>query len=112
MSDKPYKIVFSGKVKANQEIDTVKNNLVLMLNLTPERVESMFSGKEIVIKRFETLAAAQLRQIKLEKAGIICQIKKHGEEKRREKPRQKEENILEKFADTLKKAVSKNRFRK
>lgn len=103
MSIKPYKIIFFGEVKANHDVDSVKNNLVLMLDLSPDRVEKMFSGKKIVIKRSETLAEAQVRQIKLEKAGIICHIEKKGH---RKKGRQ-EESILGKLAGTIKSAVSK-----
>jgi hypothetical protein len=101
MSDKAYKITFSGEVMPNLEVETVKSNLVLMLDIPPEKVEQMFCGQEIVIKRFDTLAEAQLRQQKLEKAGAISHIRRSGEEQEKPKRPLKKENIVGKVVGTI-----------
>jgi hypothetical protein len=101
MSNKPYTIVFSGEVMPNMEVETVKSNLVLMLDIPHEKVEQMFCDQEIVIKRFETLADAQLRQQKLEKAGAISHIRRSGEDQEKPKRPLKKENFVGKLVGTI-----------
>lgn len=101
MSDKPYKIIFSGEVMPNLEVETVKSNLVLMLDIPPEKVERMFSGQEIIIKRLDTLADAQIRQQKLEKAGAISHIRHSNEGREEPKNTLKKRNIIGKVVGTI-----------
>lgn len=109
MTSKPFKIVFSGEIMPNLEIETVKSNLVLMLDIPPEKVERMFTGEEIVIKRLATLAEAQIRQQKLEKAGAICHIRHPGNDRKEPKKTTERKNIVRKVVGTIRNHSQRSR---
>lgn len=75
MSQNRYLVIFSGKIKPNLDIETVKSNLVLDMNMEPEKAKRLFTGHEVLLKRCEKLSDAELLASKLNKTGAICYVK-------------------------------------
>ena len=101
MSDKPYEIFFAGDVFPHLEVETVKSNLVLMFDIPPEKVECLFCGEEIVVKRFDTFADAHLHQQQFEQAGLICHIRHMDDIKKERENRLDMRNIAGRFVKTI-----------
>ena len=73
MTQKHYKIVFSGKVVQGQSIQAVKKNLAEILKMGPDTIERLFSGRRMLIKKDvdHQTAAAFVKAFK--KAGALCE---------------------------------------
>ena len=79
MSEKPYNVVFTGKYHPTVDLETVKSNLILGLNMPEDKVLRLLSRKgEVLLKRCATVGEAQLLVEKFDTAGAICLIREAG----------------------------------
>ncbi|MEZ5528400.1 MAG: hypothetical protein R3E57_00420 [Porticoccaceae bacterium] len=77
MSEKRYEVVFRGDVVPGQSIVDVKGRLAELFNAESSRIDNMFSGRPVVIKRNVDQATAQRYQDSLCKAGAVVEIRKY-----------------------------------
>jgi len=75
MSDENYDIVFKGKIAEGHDLSAVKQNLVKIFKSDLQKIESLFSGKTVVIKKNVELLAAQKYQVGLKKAGALVELR-------------------------------------
>ncbi|MBZ2187790.1 hypothetical protein K8B33_01645 [Alcanivorax sp. JB21] len=74
MSDARYNIVFDGSLVPGADPAAVRANLGRLFRMTPERVEALFSGKRMVLKRDADQATAMKFRAALKQAGAQCQM--------------------------------------
>lgn len=65
----PVKIYFQGGIQDGFTLDQVKNNLALLFKKEVAQLDTLFSGKTLIIKECETEAEAQKICARLTKAG-------------------------------------------
>lgn len=75
MSEQRYEVVFRGDVVPGQSIVDVKGRLVELFNAEPSRIDNMFSGRPVVIKRNVDQTTARRYQDSLRKAGAVVEIR-------------------------------------
>ena len=75
MIDGKFDVVFRGQVIRNMDIDQVKANLVTMFKSTPEGLERLFGGNEVVVRKSLDYGTAMKYQSALKKAGALALIK-------------------------------------
>jgi uncharacterized protein YbjQ (UPF0145 family) len=73
MSDH-YKIIFEGKILPGKDIDSVKKNLMDLLNQDETVMDRLFSGKPMVIRKNADAKMAEKFRKAFEIAGAICTI--------------------------------------
>lgn len=78
MSDARYNIVFDGSLVPGADPEAVRANMGRLFRMTPERVEALFSGKRIVLKRDADQATAMKFRAALKQAGAQCQMLEQG----------------------------------
>ena len=74
MADAPYAVIFQGKVTEGSDPQTVRENLAKLFNADAARIEQMFSGKKVVIKKGLDEDAARKYRAVLTKAGAVVGI--------------------------------------
>lgn len=74
MAKGSYQIVFSGKTFEHADLDMVKNNLGNVFSLSAERIEKLFSGQRLVLKKDIDQATAERYKATLQRAGALCEI--------------------------------------
>lgn len=80
MSDTRYNLVFSGQVVGGADPAAVKQNLAKLFKIDAARVEALFSGKPVVLKKDADQAAAMKFRAALRQAGAQCQMVAIGED--------------------------------
>tara|TARA_R110002072_G_scaffold31735_19_gene97789 strand:+ start:32933 stop:33715 length:783 start_codon:yes stop_codon:yes gene_type:complete len=75
MADVTYAIVFSGGIVEGFQIISVKAHLAKMLKASPEKMQMLFSGKPIVLKRTADKAEAAKYGSALKKVGADVRVK-------------------------------------
>ena len=75
MSDELFDITFSGQIISGQDLDDVKQSIAFMFKADAARIEQMFSGHRVVIKRQLDEATAAKYRGAFEKAGAICEVR-------------------------------------
>lgn len=78
MSDARYNIVFDGSLVPGADPAAVRANLGRLFRMTPERIEALFSGKRVVLKRDADQATAMKFRAALKQAGAQCQMLEQG----------------------------------
>lgn len=76
MSEQRYEVVFRGDVVPGQSIVDVKGRLAELFNAEASRIDNMFSGRPVVIKRNVDKDTAQRYQDSLRKAGAVVEIRR------------------------------------
>ncbi len=79
MSDE-YRLVFSAEVLSGQHPAVVKKRLQAVLKLDDGRMEALFSGKAVVVKKATDEATAVRYQMAFEKAGARLRVLPVGSE--------------------------------
>lgn len=74
MSDQRFAVVFSGQLVDGAERDSVRDNLAQLFKVEPAKVEKMFTGKPVLIKKDLDEAKANNYKAALAKAGAIAEI--------------------------------------
>jgi len=73
-----YSVIFSGKVAEGFEVDQVKQNMAQVFKLSAEKVDKLFSGKPVAIKRsVDQSSALKFRNV-MAKAGALGVIREDG----------------------------------
>lgn len=75
MSEISYEVVFRGDVVPGQSIVDVKQRLGELFSADPERIDGMFSGRPVVIKRGLDQSTAERYQASMERAGAVVNIR-------------------------------------
>ena len=75
MIEGKFDVIFRGQTMKNFEIADVKNNLMNLFKSSPEAVEKLFSGEEVVIKKSLDYTNAMKYQSALKKSGALALIK-------------------------------------
>ena len=68
-------IVFRGKTLDGYDLGTIKKNLARLLKTTESKIERMFAGKSVVVKRNLDRETARKYALVLKKIGLICEIR-------------------------------------
>lgn len=74
MTDK-FSVVLTGKLADGFELSQVKDNIAKVFKLTPEKVERLFSGKPVALKRGVDKAQAMKLRNALARTGALGVIK-------------------------------------
>ena len=75
MSERRFEVIFRGDVVPGQSVLEVKSRLAELFGVPPAKVEQMFSGRPVVIKRdLDEGAAARYRAV-LKDAGALVDIR-------------------------------------
>jgi hypothetical protein len=75
MADRRFNLLFSGQILSDFDIAVVKQNLVTQLKLTEDRVEKLFSGRLLTIKKNMSEADALRFQELFATAGAKALLK-------------------------------------
>lgn len=75
-----YNIVFRGELVSGADPDQVRRNLAQLFKMELERVEKLFAGKPVVLKKEADQATAMKMRAALKKAGAECEMKPVGGE--------------------------------
>jgi hypothetical protein len=76
MESEKFDLVFSGQLLPRQNIADVKANMAALFNVSEGQINTLFSGKTVVLKRSLDLAAANRYRIALKKAGARVELVK------------------------------------
>ena len=74
MADQRYAVVFSGRIVDGADGAQVRENLARLFKVDTAKVETMFSGKQILIKKDLDQIKARGYQAALAKAGAVVEI--------------------------------------
>jgi hypothetical protein len=74
MAEQRFAVVFKGKIVAGADPAVVRENLARLFKINPAKVEAMFSGKPVLIKKDLDRAKAETYELALSKAGAIVEL--------------------------------------
>jgi len=74
MAKGSYQVIFGGKILEHADIDMVKANVARVFSLPSDRIEKLFSGRRIVLKKDIDQATAERYKATLQRAGALCEI--------------------------------------
>jgi hypothetical protein len=74
MAEGSYQVIFSGHIVDGAELDMVKQNVARVFNLDAERVEKLFCGRRLILKKQIDQATAEKYQTTMQRAGALCEI--------------------------------------
>jgi ribosomal protein L7/L12/cytoskeletal protein RodZ len=74
MKEKKYRIIFKGEIIPNANLEEVKQKLAAFFKADIKEIESLFTGKNFVLKENVNLDAAQDYMYQLEQAGALCEL--------------------------------------
>ena len=75
MSDARFHVVFAGQLVKGADPDTVKANLGRLFKMDAARVEKLFAGQPVVLKKDADQATAMKFRAVLKQAGAECVLK-------------------------------------
>jgi ketosteroid isomerase-like protein len=74
MSEKLFEIAFSGKIVDGADLDSVKQKIATLFKADEARLNQLFSGRRVVVKRqADEITAIKFRGA-FQKAGAICEL--------------------------------------
>lgn len=88
MADDLYNIVFKGELVRSFELDVVKNNMGKLFKISGPKLEALFSGKTIILKRNLSFEAANKYRVAIKKVGAridLLPVKTDQEDKENER---------------------------
>lgn len=75
MSDaRLFNIVFQGRIEQGAAPEQVRANLARLFRITPEKVEALFSGQRVVLKKEADQATTMKFRAALKQAGALCEV--------------------------------------
>ncbi len=75
MSDtRLFNIIFRGRVQQGAAPETVRANLARLFRISPEKVEALFSGQRVVLKKDADQATTMKFRAALKQAGALCEV--------------------------------------
>lgn len=69
-----YDLVFSGQVVKGVDLAVAKKNIGQLFKLDAKKVEALFSGKKVVLKRGLNMDAAGKYRVAIKKAGALVEL--------------------------------------
>lgn len=75
MSDARYDVVFSGKLVEGAAEDQVKANVAKLFKVEVAKIERLFTGSPVMIKKGVDEQTARKYLVAMKKAGAICEVK-------------------------------------
>lgn len=78
MTDARYKIVFDGQLMPDMALETVKENLARLFKSEPSKIDALFSGSPLALKRDLAEAEADKYLAALHKAGARARKENEG----------------------------------
>lgn len=80
MSEARFNVVFSGQLVAGADPSKVRSNLASAFRMDEAKVEALFSGKRVVLKKDADQATAMKFRAVMKQAGAQAEIERVGEE--------------------------------
>lgn len=74
MSDERYDIIFRGESAKNVPIEQAKQNLAQLFNIDAAKVEALFTGKPVALKKGVSFDVAGKYRVAIKKAGAIVEL--------------------------------------
>jgi len=74
MAKGSYQVIFSGKILEHADINMVKSNVARVFSLPEDRIEKLFSGQRLVLKKDVDQTTAERYKTTLQRAGALCEI--------------------------------------
>jgi len=74
MSDLSFRIVFEGKIKDGEDLGQVKVRLADLFKKKPGKIDALFTGEAIIIKKNLDYRTAYKFKLAIEKAGALCRV--------------------------------------
>ena len=75
MSDELYEIAFSGKIVEGADLEMVKKHLGRIFKADEKRLQQLFSGRRVLIKREADAATMARYRGAFDKVGAICEVR-------------------------------------
>ena len=79
MTDTRYKIVFDGQLMPEMALDTVKNNLARLFKSDQSKIDALFTGSPVALKRDLAEAEADKYLAALQQAGALVRKEREAE---------------------------------
>jgi len=74
MAQGTFQVIFSGAIIEHADIDMVKANVGRVFSLDADKVEKLFSGRRLVLKKDIDQSTAQRYKLTMQRAGALCEI--------------------------------------
>ena len=74
MTDQRYQVVFRGQIAPDMSIDTVKANLAKLFKTDEVKIERLFTGRDVILKKGLGREEANRYRALLAKAGALCSM--------------------------------------
>ena len=75
MNDELFEVAFSGEIRVGENPEDVKARVGKMFNADEAKIEQLFSGNRIVIKKNVDQQTAAKYETALNRAGAECEVK-------------------------------------
>ncbi len=98
METATYKIVFRGEIGPDFVLDNVKVRLAELFQLEGERLERLFSGSSVVLKKNLPLELAVQYKRRFEQSGALCEVEREANPRSEHMPPPSEPSITSPFA--------------
>ena len=74
MTDQTYQVVFRGQIAPNASLETVKANLAKLFKTDETKIDRLFAGREVVLKKGLGQEEGDRYRALLAKAGALCDL--------------------------------------
>ena len=74
MTDREYRLVFRGNTLPTIPVQAVKSHLAKLFSADEARIEGLFAGRPVIIKKGLRREEAERYRLRLEQAGALCEI--------------------------------------
>lgn len=78
MAEGEFQVIFRGELVGDRPEETVKQQLAALFRMPESKVEALFSGKPVVVKRNLDEATARKFEAAFRKAGAVCELRGPG----------------------------------
>ncbi|MFC1649948.1 hypothetical protein ACFL2X_00110 [Candidatus Latescibacterota bacterium] len=74
MEETSYNLIFRGVIADGHDAETVRKNIAELFKVSEEKVERLFSGRPVTVKKNVDKATALKYQSAFKKAGALCSV--------------------------------------
>lgn len=75
MADGDFQVVFQGELTGEHPEGTVKQQIGALFKMSPERVEALFAGRPVTVKKGVDEATARKLEHAFRRAGAVCEVR-------------------------------------
>ncbi|MFN3713074.1 MAG: hypothetical protein ACK4SX_05400 [Alcanivoracaceae bacterium] len=86
MTEARFNVVFAGELVAGADPARVRENLAAAFKMDAARVEALFTGKRVVVRKEADQATAMKFRAVMKQAGAVCELDRIGEPAAAEAP--------------------------